>query len=79
MNMLVRDAQQVALSFLIRQATLIEPTVYQIRYQDIQYPALIPVDTTAPDWIQSVTYFSMDGSARRNGSTAMRRTSRRSK
>lgn len=55
------DAQQVAMSFLIRQASLIEPTVYAMRYQEIQYAALIPVDTSAPEWIQSVTYFSMDG------------------
>lgn len=60
MNMHINDAQQVAMSFLIRQASLIEPTVYAMRYQDIQYPALIPVDTSAPEWIQSVTYFSMD-------------------
>ncbi|WP_426235853.1 DUF2184 domain-containing protein [Pararhizobium sp. DWP1-1-3] len=60
MNMIVNDAQQVAMSFLIRQASLIEPTVYAIRYQDIQYAQLIPVDTSAPEWIQSVTYFSMD-------------------
>ncbi|TPK14161.1 major capsid family protein [Mesorhizobium sp. B2-5-11] len=57
---IMHDAQQVAMSFLIRQATLIEPTVYAIRYQDIQYPSLVPVDTSAPEWIQSVTYFSMD-------------------
>ncbi|MER8846039.1 DUF2184 domain-containing protein [Mesorhizobium australicum] len=57
---IMQDAQQVAMSFLIRQASLIEPTVYAIRYQDIQYPSLIPVDTSAPEWIQSVTYFSMD-------------------
>lgn len=55
------DAQQLAMSFLIRQAALIEPTVYAMRYQDIQYPSLVPVDTSAPEWIQSVTYFSMDG------------------
>lgn len=61
---LTQDAQQVAMSFLIRQAALIEPTVYAIRYQDIQYPSLIPVDTSAPEWIQSVTYFSMDGVGR---------------
>ncbi|HEV7258943.1 MAG TPA: major capsid family protein [Bosea sp. (in: a-proteobacteria)] len=58
---ITQDAQQAALSFLIRQGTLIEPTVYAMRYQEIQYPALIPVDTSAPEWIQSVTYFSMDG------------------
>ncbi|MEK1888531.1 MAG: major capsid family protein, partial [Phyllobacterium sp.] len=57
---IMNDAQQVAMSFLIRQASLIEPTVYAIKYQDIQYPSLIPVDTSAPEWIQSVTYFSMD-------------------
>lgn len=62
MNMhITQDAQQVAMSFLIRQAALIEPTVYAMRYQEIQYPTLIPVDTSAPEWIQSVTYFSMDG------------------
>ena len=60
MNMHMNDAQQVAMIFLIRQASLIEPTVYAIRYQDIQYAQLIPVDTSAPEWIQSVTYFSMD-------------------
>jgi hypothetical protein len=48
------------MSFLLRQAALIEPEVYQIKYQDIQYPTLIPVDTSAPEWIQSVTYMSMD-------------------
>lgn len=57
---IMQDAQQVAMSFLIRQASLIEPTVYAMRYQDIQYSQLIPVDTSAPEWIQSVTYFSMD-------------------
>ncbi len=65
MNMhITRDAQQAGLSFLIRQASLIEPTVYAMRYQEIQYPTLIPVDTSAPEWIQSVTYFSMDGVGR---------------
>ncbi|WP_377838713.1 DUF2184 domain-containing protein [Bosea sp. UC22_33] len=49
------------MNFLISQQTVIEPTVYQIRYQEIQYSDLIPVDTSAPEWISSVTYFSMDG------------------
>lgn len=61
MNMHVLDAPQKAMAFLIQQAALIEPTVYQTRYQDIQYPALIPVDTSAPEWINAVTYFSVDG------------------
>lgn len=60
MNMHVMDAPQRALAFLIQQATLIEPTVYATRYQDIQYANLIPVDTSAPEWINSITYFSSD-------------------
>lgn len=60
MNMQLRDAQGPAFSFLVKQTTLIEPAVYALQYQEIQYPSLIPVDTSAPEWIQSVTYFSMD-------------------
>lgn len=55
------DAQQRSFNFLISQQSIIEPTVYQMRYQEIQYASLIPVDTSAPEWISSVTYFSMDG------------------
>jgi hypothetical protein len=53
------DAQS-AMAFAISQATYIEPQVYRVQYPDIQYPSLIPVDTSAPEWIKSVTYFSMD-------------------
>ena len=60
MFMYTRDAQQQALAFLISQATHIEPQVIQIRYPDIQYPALVPVDTSANEWAKSVTFFSMD-------------------
>lgn len=56
----MQDAQAVAMSFLVRQTSLIEPQVYAMRYQEIQYASLIPVDTSAPEWIQSVTYYSMD-------------------
>lgn len=54
------DAQQAALGFLISQTSYIEPQVLQIRYPDIQYQALIPVDTSAPEWAKSVTFFSSD-------------------
>jgi hypothetical protein len=55
----IMDAQQ-ALSFLVSQISHIEPTVYKVQYPDIQYPALIPVDTSAPEWAKSVTYYSTD-------------------
>jgi hypothetical protein len=54
------DAQQAALTFLIQQTSYIEPEVYKIRYPDVQYPQLIPVDTSANEWAKSITYFSMD-------------------
>ena len=59
-NFYTADAQQAALGFLISQTTHIEPQVLNIRYPDIQYPALIPVDTSAPDWSKSITFFSSD-------------------
>lgn len=55
-----RDAQQQAFAFLISQLSIIEPQVYEIRYPEIQYPRLIPVDTSGDEWATSVTFFSMD-------------------
>ncbi len=55
-----QDAQQSALNFLVSQLSVIEPQVYRIRYPDIQYPNLIPVDTSGNEWAKSVTFFSQD-------------------
>jgi hypothetical protein len=55
-----QDAQQKALVFLTNQAQRIEQAVYQTKYTEIQYPQLVPVDTTGPDWVTGVTYFSAD-------------------
>lgn len=51
---------QAALAFVVQQASYIEREVYQIRYREIQYPGLVPVDTSASPWTPSVTYFSVD-------------------
>lgn len=59
MRMNLLDSQQ-ALSFLVQQASIIEPQVYKIQYPDILYPSVIPVDTSANEWAKSVTFFSMD-------------------
>lgn len=53
------DAQQ-ALGFAVSQTSYIEQQVYQTQYPDIQYPALIPTDTSANEWAKSVTYYSSD-------------------
>lgn len=51
---------QAALGFVVSQTSYIERQVNEIVYPDIQYPGLIPVDTSAPEWIKSVTYYSSD-------------------
>jgi hypothetical protein len=60
----VLDAQQRALSFLTNQANRIEREVYEVRYQDIQYQQLVPVDMTGPEWVNGITYFSSDAVGR---------------
>lgn len=53
------DAQE-ALGFLTAQTSSIEAQVVRVLYPDIQYPLLIPVDTSANEWAKSITFFSMD-------------------
>lgn len=51
---------QTALAFLISQLAHIESQVNEIVYPDIQYQALIPVDTGAGEFAQTVTYYTSD-------------------
>src|SRR5690606_32406924 len=55
--MFLPDSQQ-ALGFLVSQVSYIERQVVAVQYPDIQYPEIIPVDTSADEWAKSVTYFS---------------------
>ena len=56
-----RDAMQANLGFVRSQTTHVESQVYRIKYPDIQYQDLIPVDTSAHPFSTSVTYTSMNG------------------
>ena len=60
------DAPQQALGFLVSQVSHIETQVWETKYPDITYQDLIPVDTSAGEWVKSVTYYSTDkaGAAR---------------
>lgn len=58
--MFTYDAAQQALGFLVSQTSHIETQAYQVQYPDIQYPALIPVDSSANQWATGVTFYSMD-------------------
>ena len=51
---------QATLGFLVSQTSAIEQEVYAIRYADIQYPNLVPVETSAYPWARTVTYFTVD-------------------
>lgn len=55
------DAMQASLGFAQKQTSHIEAGVYAIRYPELNYAELIPVDTSAGEWSKSVTYYSMDG------------------
>jgi hypothetical protein len=56
----IQDAPQKALVFLTNEAKRVETTVYARRYADIQYPQLVPVDATGPEWTAGVTFYSSD-------------------
>lgn len=55
--MYFNDAQ-AAMGFVLEQTTYVEQQVNETVYPDIQYPELIPVDTSAGEFAQSVTYYS---------------------
>jgi hypothetical protein len=56
-----RDAQQSAFNFVVNQNTFIEQQVVRIQYPEVQYPDLVPVETsTGNEWVKSITYFSAD-------------------
>lgn len=58
---LFMDAQaQAALGFLTGQLTYVEQEVLRQPYPEIKYPRIIPVDTSAPDWIESIAFKTLD-------------------
>lgn len=56
----INDAAQAALGFVISQTSHIESAVNATKRPEIQYPGLIPVDTSAHPFAKTVTYFSSD-------------------
>lgn len=58
------DAMAANLAYAVKQTAYVEAGVYKIKYPDLDYASLIPVDTSAPEWIKTVTYFSMDGAGK---------------
>ena len=56
----IGDAMQANMGFVESQTAYIEAGVYRARFPAIRYPGLIPVDYSAPEWIKTITYYSMD-------------------
>lgn len=63
-QLMVGDAMQANLGFVESQTAYVEAGVYRTRFPAIRYPGLIPVDYSAPEWIKTITYYSMDISGR---------------
>jgi hypothetical protein len=59
-NMFASDAQQQALGFLQAQTTYLEPQVYRMKYPELNYRDLVPIDASASEWAKSVTFYSVD-------------------
>jgi hypothetical protein len=51
---------QAAMAFMVNQAAYIESEVYRTQYPELQYPMLVPIDESAPEWTKSVTFYSID-------------------
>lgn len=54
-----KDAQ-AALSFLQQTAQFVEPGIYELKYPEIQYPNLVPVDTSGSEWMKSIGFYTSD-------------------
>ena len=51
---------QGALSFLFSELTYVEQEVLRQPYPEIKYPVIIPVDTSAPDFADSIAFKTLD-------------------
>lgn len=51
---------QAALSFLFSELTYVEQEVLRQPYPEIKYPRIIPVDTAAPDYADSIAFKTLD-------------------
>ena len=58
------DAMQANLGFVVSQIATIEPTVYAIKYPDLRYRGIIPIEAGGNPWAKTVTYYSMDGAGK---------------
>lgn len=49
------------IAFMISQLSYLEPKLYEQKYADIFFDGLVPIDTSIPEWVETVNYRSYDG------------------
>ncbi|MBZ7262479.1 DUF2184 domain-containing protein [Klebsiella oxytoca] len=49
-----------AMGFLVQQAAHIESSVYEKKYPNLKYTELVPLDSSAPDWVEVVMFQTTD-------------------
>lgn len=55
---------QAALSFLFSELTYVEQEVLRQPYPEIKYPSILPVDTSAPEFADSIAFKTLDFSGK---------------
>lgn len=48
------------IAFYVSQLTSVETKIYETKYRNIVYQDFVPVDTSDPEYVKSVTYFHYD-------------------
>lgn len=59
-DMVINSADS-GLAFYLSQLNVLESKIYEVKYRNIIYQDIIPVDTSDPEWVDSVNYISYDG------------------
>lgn len=55
-----QDAMAAVMGFVVAQTAKIHSSVYEIKYQDVRYRGLVYLDTSGPEWLDSILYMSTD-------------------
>lgn len=48
------------LAFFLSQLSQTEAKIYEVKYRNIVFQDFVPVDTSQPEWVDTVTYISFD-------------------
>lgn len=58
-DMVINNADS-GIAFYISQLAVLDPKIYDVKYRNIIFPEVVPVDTSMPEWIDNVNYISYD-------------------